>query len=124
MPSTDRSGWWSLVLCVPGLLAGGCLRLVREPPPYTQGQVSVMSQPCQRPKFGGEEDVHDGAECMVFYIVQHFKVKCYYLGLVPKQRLINFNNCSVVPQQYRRGEECSAAKPRRTTDRCQWHYVS
>ena len=46
---------------------------------------------------------------MVFYIVQHFKVKCYYLGLVPKQRLINFNNCSVAPQQYRRGEECSGA---------------
>ena len=68
-----------------------------------------MSQPRQRPKFGGEEDVNDGAESMSFYIIQHFKVKCYYLGLVPKQRLINFNNCSVAAQQYRRGEECSAA---------------
>ena len=69
-----------------------------------------MSQPFRRPKFGGGEDVHDSAQSMLFYIVQHFKVKCYYLGLVPKQRLINFNNCSVAAQQYQRGEECSAAK--------------
>ena len=68
-----------------------------------------MSQPCRIPKFGSEGDVHDGAESMLFYIVQHFKVKYYYLGLVPKQRLINFSNCSIAAQQYWCGEECSAA---------------